>query len=116
LADSPLLFPTVREVLKSVNSWWSYCKTVRRQVFWNTVYTMRLETARHYAAQHQSNRYLQQTTDVEKRAIIISQTRRNCQRVPHPKTAIENDPSPTLFLPKGNTCKMCLMTVVVLEW
>jgi len=32
-ADSSLLFSTVKEFLKSVNSWWSYCKKL-----WNTVY------------------------------------------------------------------------------
>jgi len=34
-----LLFPTVKEFSKLVNSWWSYGKKVRQHIcFWDTVY------------------------------------------------------------------------------
>jgi len=35
--DHLLLFPTVKEFLKSVNSWWSYRKSSTPRFFWDTV-------------------------------------------------------------------------------
>jgi len=36
--DSLSLYPTAKEFSKLVNSWWSYCKKMRQNVFWDTVY------------------------------------------------------------------------------
>jgi len=35
--DNLLLFPTVKEFLKSINSWWSYRKKFDSTFFWDTV-------------------------------------------------------------------------------
>ena len=42
-AANSLLFPTVKEFSKLVNSWWSYCEKVWHHVFGNTMYSRTLE-------------------------------------------------------------------------